>query len=218
MLVSAETKPISPSEMRPSARAIMTTDTFPKGAMAEIEGVGGPIRIVGIAKGSGMIAPDMATMLVYLATDAAVAPKALQAMKAELGKFLRDASKTLELKKKVVATFVKEATAADKQYLAADKKMVAEINGLLAAMKTDIASFVKQYMDIVRKTDGLTSVRPGAAKALDRYALTLDEKHLSEAQATLKKHRDEVLKQAPKGDKAAVAFGKAVDELIKTLS
>ena len=63
-----------------AARAIMTTDTFPKGAMAEIEGEGGPIRIAGIAKGSGMIAPDMATMLVYIFTDAAIPAKLLQKM------------------------------------------------------------------------------------------------------------------------------------------
>ena len=61
-----------------AARAIMTTDTFPKGASAEIEGEGGPIRIAGIAKGSGMIAPDMATMLVYVFTDARIAPELLQ--------------------------------------------------------------------------------------------------------------------------------------------
>ena len=47
-----------------AAEAIMTTDTFPKGASATIAGEGGPIHIAGIAKGSGMIAPDMATMLV----------------------------------------------------------------------------------------------------------------------------------------------------------
>lgn len=63
-----------------AARAIMTTDTFPKGASAEIDGEGGKIRIAGIAKGSGMIAPDMATMLVYLFTDAKVAAPALQKM------------------------------------------------------------------------------------------------------------------------------------------
>ena len=58
----------------------MTTDTFPKGAAAEIAGEGGPIRIAGIAKGSGMIAPDMATMLVYIFTDAMISPKLLQKM------------------------------------------------------------------------------------------------------------------------------------------
>ncbi len=61
-----------------AARAIMTTDTFPKGAGAEIAAEGGTIRIAGIAKGSGMIAPDMATMLVYIFTDAKIEPKLLQ--------------------------------------------------------------------------------------------------------------------------------------------
>lgn len=61
-----------------AARAIMTTDTFPKGAAARVAGEGGEIRIAGIAKGSGMIAPDMATMLVYLFTDAAIPAPLLQ--------------------------------------------------------------------------------------------------------------------------------------------
>jgi glutamate N-acetyltransferase/amino-acid N-acetyltransferase len=63
-----------------AGRAIMTTDTFPKGAYATalIDGV--EVKIAGIAKGSGMIAPDMATMLAFVATDAAIAPKALQAL------------------------------------------------------------------------------------------------------------------------------------------
>lgn len=63
-----------------AAHAMMTTDTFPKGAAATIQGDGGEIRIAGIAKGSGMIAPDMATMLVYIFTDASIAPAALQRM------------------------------------------------------------------------------------------------------------------------------------------
>jgi glutamate N-acetyltransferase/amino-acid N-acetyltransferase len=63
-----------------AAAAIMTTDTFPKGAYAEAEIDGAPVRIAGIAKGSGMIAPDMATMLSFIATDAAIAPAALQAL------------------------------------------------------------------------------------------------------------------------------------------
>jgi len=63
-----------------AAGAIMTTDTFPKGAYATalIDGV--EVKIAGIAKGSGMIAPDMATMLAFVATDAAIAPAALQAL------------------------------------------------------------------------------------------------------------------------------------------
>ncbi|MFM7656037.1 MAG: bifunctional glutamate N-acetyltransferase/amino-acid acetyltransferase ArgJ, partial [Paracoccaceae bacterium] len=61
-------------------RAIMTTDTFPKGAAAVVQGDGGPIHISGIAKGSGMIAPDMATMLVYIFTDAKISAANLQKM------------------------------------------------------------------------------------------------------------------------------------------
>ena len=72
------TAALDPGGIEMAARAIMTTDTFPKGAMAEIEGDGGTIRIAGIAKGSGMIAPDMATMLVYIFTDAKIAAPALQ--------------------------------------------------------------------------------------------------------------------------------------------
>lgn len=63
-----------------AARAIMTTDTYPKGACAEVEIDGKPVRIAGIAKGSGMIAPDMATMLVYVFTDAVIRQPDLQAL------------------------------------------------------------------------------------------------------------------------------------------
>jgi glutamate N-acetyltransferase/amino-acid N-acetyltransferase len=63
-----------------AAQAIMTTDTFPKGAAATVQGEGGMIHISGIAKGSGMIAPDMATMLVYIFTDAKIGATALQKM------------------------------------------------------------------------------------------------------------------------------------------
>ena len=63
-----------------AAKAIMTTDTFPKGAHAAVEIEGKTVSIAGIAKGSGMIAPDMATMLVYIFTDAVVSQPALQKM------------------------------------------------------------------------------------------------------------------------------------------
>ena len=64
--------------IEPAARAIMTTDTFPKGSGAQIEIGGQTVSIAGIAKGSGMIAPDMATMLVYIFTDARIDQSALQ--------------------------------------------------------------------------------------------------------------------------------------------
>jgi glutamate N-acetyltransferase/amino-acid N-acetyltransferase len=62
------------------ARAIMTTDTYPKGATATATIDGVEVTIGGIAKGAGMIAPDMATMLSFVFTDAPIAAPALQAM------------------------------------------------------------------------------------------------------------------------------------------
>jgi glutamate N-acetyltransferase/amino-acid N-acetyltransferase len=67
----------------PAARAIMTTDTFPKGATATATIDGAAVRINGFCKGSGMIAPDMATMLAYLFTDAALPANVLQALLVE---------------------------------------------------------------------------------------------------------------------------------------
>ncbi|PVA10732.1 bifunctional ornithine acetyltransferase/N-acetylglutamate synthase [Pelagivirga sediminicola] len=72
--------------MEDAARAIMTTDTFPKGSTAEVEIDGQTVRIVGIAKGSGMIEPDMGTMLVYIFTDAAVDQPVLQSMVSALNR------------------------------------------------------------------------------------------------------------------------------------
>ncbi|WP_422031634.1 bifunctional glutamate N-acetyltransferase/amino-acid acetyltransferase ArgJ [Roseovarius sp.] len=71
---------LDPAGIEGAARAIMTTDTFPKGSGTQIEIDGQPVRIAGIAKGSGMIAPDMATMLVYIFTDAAIEQPILQSM------------------------------------------------------------------------------------------------------------------------------------------
>ena len=69
---------LSPTNGVAAARAIMTTDTFAKGADRSVEIDGKTIQISGFAKGSGMIAPDMATMLVYIFTDAAVTSSVLQ--------------------------------------------------------------------------------------------------------------------------------------------
>ena len=71
---------LSEDAIADAAQAIMTTDTFPKGAAATVETPDGPVHIAGIAKGSGMIAPDMATMLVYIFTDARIPAATLQKM------------------------------------------------------------------------------------------------------------------------------------------
>ena len=69
----------APADFHDAADAIGTTDTFAKGATASAIVDGKRITIAGIVKGSGMIAPDMATMLGFIFTDAAVAPDFLQA-------------------------------------------------------------------------------------------------------------------------------------------
>lgn len=63
-----------------AARAIMTTDTYPKVATASVDLDGETVTINGMAKGAGMIAPDMATMLSFIFTDAAISADVLQAM------------------------------------------------------------------------------------------------------------------------------------------
>jgi glutamate N-acetyltransferase/amino-acid N-acetyltransferase len=63
-----------------AARAIMTTDTVPKGASRRIRVDGAEVTLTGIAKGAGMIHPDMATMLAFIATDAPVDATLLDAM------------------------------------------------------------------------------------------------------------------------------------------
>jgi glutamate N-acetyltransferase/amino-acid N-acetyltransferase len=63
-----------------AARGVMTTDTFPKAATRTAQIGDGTVRITGIAKGSGMIAPDMATMLCFVFTDAKIPADALQTM------------------------------------------------------------------------------------------------------------------------------------------
>ncbi len=71
---------LTPSGWAGAAAAIMTTDTFAKGSWAQATVDGVPVNIAGIAKGSGMIAPDMATMLAFVVTDAAIAPGVLRSL------------------------------------------------------------------------------------------------------------------------------------------
>lgn len=73
----------SPDAWEDAAKAIMTTDTYPKLATRTTSIGDTPITINGIAKGSGMIAPDMATMLAYICTDAQIAAPVLQSIVSE---------------------------------------------------------------------------------------------------------------------------------------
>ncbi len=71
---------LSADQWAQAAEGIMTTDTLPKGASRQITLAGQTITVTGISKGAGMIKPDMATMLGYIATDAKIAQPVLQAL------------------------------------------------------------------------------------------------------------------------------------------
>ena len=75
---------LTPGGWYAAVRAIMTTDTVPKGASRRIDIEETTVTITGIAKGSGMIAPNMATMLAFVATDAPIAPALLRDLAAEI--------------------------------------------------------------------------------------------------------------------------------------
>ncbi|PVY78836.1 glutamate N-acetyltransferase [Tamilnaduibacter salinus] len=76
---------LSPTGWADAASGIMTTDTQPKGATRRITLGGQTVTISGISKGAGMICPNMATMLAFIATDAAIDPDLLQQLVSELG-------------------------------------------------------------------------------------------------------------------------------------
>jgi len=141
---------LSGSGMAGAARAIMTTDTFPKGATATVTGEGGEIRIAGIAKGSGMIAPDMATMLVYIFTDAQIAPPLLQKM---LSRQIGDTFNAI--------TVDSDTSTSDALILAATgKSRAAEITARSPAAKPFEAALRSVMMDlahqVIRDGEGAT--------------------------------------------------------------
>lgn len=69
---------LRPDQWSAAARAIMTTDTAPKGCARQVEIAGQTVTLTGIAKGAGMIRPDMATLLAFIGTDVQIAPALLQ--------------------------------------------------------------------------------------------------------------------------------------------
>ena len=149
-MVPALTADLSEAGIQMAAEAIMTTDTFPKGAAATVQGDGGTIHIAGIGKGSGMIAPDMATMLVYIFTDAKIAPAALQKM----------------LDRNVGATFNSitvdsDTSTSDTLLIAATgKSAAAEVKGTVAkAFETALAGVMRDLaLQVVRDGEGATKL------------------------------------------------------------
>ena len=154
---------LSDGAIEMAAYAMMTTDTFPKGASATITGDGGAIHIAGIAKGSGMIAPDMATMLVYIFTDARISARTLQKMLA------RQVGPTFNS-----ITVDSDTSTSDTLLLAATgRSLAAPVTGPVAkAFEAALAAVMRDLaLQVVRDGEGATKVVEvrvsGAANAED---------------------------------------------------
>jgi len=134
-----------------AARAIMTTDTVPKGASRRVTIDGAPVTVTGIAKGAGMIHPDMATMLSFLATDAPVD----RALLATLAREVADVSfngATVDGDTSTNDSFVIAATGRARiaPILRADDPRLPALRGAIEGVAVDLAQA------IVRDGEGAT--------------------------------------------------------------
>ncbi|WP_377808027.1 bifunctional glutamate N-acetyltransferase/amino-acid acetyltransferase ArgJ [Azospirillum sp. A29] len=134
-----------------AARAIMTTDTFPKGSARTATIGGTTVTIAGFAKGSGMIAPDMATMLGFVFTDAAIAATALQDMLSEFTERTFNAV-TVDGDTSTSDTLLLFATgkAGNAPVASADAAELAEFRAALEDLLLDLA------LQVVRDGEGAT--------------------------------------------------------------
>src|SRR4029434_8557568 len=131
--------------------SIMTTDTVPKGASRRVTVDGAPVTITGIAKGAGMIHPNMATMLSFVATDAPIEARLLQTMTREIA----DASfncATVDGDTSTNDSFVITATgkAAIAPIMRSEDPRIGAIRRALAEVATELAQA------IVRDGEGAT--------------------------------------------------------------
>ncbi len=133
---------LAPDGWEQAARGIMTTDTFPKAATRTATIHGAPVRITGIAKGSGMVAPDMATMLCFIATDARIPTAALQDMLGHCTKRSFNAT-TVDSDTSTSDTVLLFATGtADHKKLGKDDKAVRPFRDALQSLMLELALMV----------------------------------------------------------------------------
>ncbi|MEF3366135.1 bifunctional glutamate N-acetyltransferase/amino-acid acetyltransferase ArgJ [Methylocystis sp. 9N] len=160
-----------------AARAIMTTDTFPKLATrkATIDGV--DVTISGFAKGAGMIAPNMATMLAFAFTDAAIGAEALQKL---LSKSVRGSFNaiTVDSDTSTSDTLLLFATGAAKKRGApkidnASDRRLADFRKALDSLLLDLAHQVVKDGEGARKFVEVTVTGAESAKAAKRVALSI---------------------------------------------
>jgi glutamate N-acetyltransferase/amino-acid N-acetyltransferase len=138
-----------------AAKAIMTTDTFPKVATAKAKIGDVEVTINGFAKGAGMIAPDMATMLSYVFTDAAIAPEALQKLlsrgvKGSFNAVTVDSDTSTSDTLMLFATGAAEKRGA-KKIKKADDKLLRDFAEKLDALLLDLAQQVARDGEGARK-------------------------------------------------------------------
>ncbi|MGE0195834.1 MAG: bifunctional glutamate N-acetyltransferase/amino-acid acetyltransferase ArgJ, partial [Methylocystis sp.] len=159
-----------------AARAVMTTDTYPKLATRTATIAGVDVTISGFAKGAGMIAPDMATMLAFVFTDAAIDSEPLQAMLADGVKGSFNAI-TVDGDTSTSDTLLLFATGAAKQRGApkiekANDKRLVEFKRALDAVLRDLAHQVVKDGEGARKFVEVTVSGAVSAKAAKRVAFS----------------------------------------------
>jgi len=166
-----------PGDMFEAATAIMTTDTYPKVATVGVEIDGVPVALSGMAKGAGMIAPDMATMLAFVFTDAPIAAPALQAMlsKAVQGSFN---AITVDSDTSTSDTLLLFATGAARsrgapEITAAGDRRLAPFKMALDALLLDLAHQVVKDGEGARKFVEITVVGAASNAAAKRIALSV---------------------------------------------
>ena len=167
----------APDGIVDAAKAIMTTDTFAKVATITVDLGGVPVTINGIAKGAGMIAPDMATMLAFVFTDAPIAASALQAM---LGKSV-DASFnaiTVDSDTSTSDTLMMFATGAAARHgapkiLSATDRRLRGFRAALDGLLLDLAHQVVRDGEGARKFIEVAVEGAASAKAAKRIAMAI---------------------------------------------
>ena len=167
----------SPDGLLEAAKAIMTTDTYPKVATAKATIGGIEVTINGMAKGAGMIAPDMATMLSYVFTDAPIASAALQTMlsKSVQGSFN---AITVDSDTSTSDTLMLFATGAAKkrgvpQIDKASDRRLADFKRALDEVLLDLAHQVVRDGEGCRKFVEIMVEGAASAKAAKRIALSI---------------------------------------------
>jgi glutamate N-acetyltransferase/amino-acid N-acetyltransferase len=166
-----------PGEMFEAAKAIMTTDTYPKVATVGVEIGGVAVTLSGMAKGAGMIAPDMATMLSFAFTDAPIAANVLQAL---LSKAVQNSFNaiTVDSDTSTSDTLLLFATGAAAargapRIVAANDRRLAPFKAALDVLLLDLAHQVVKDGEGARKFVEVTVVGAVSNGAAKRVALSI---------------------------------------------